>query len=46
MNVVDNGCPVLQPFITNLSAAEMELAEIQEDLAIKNFSQSRGGSSQ
>ena len=35
MNVVDNGCPVLQPFITNLSAAEMELAEIQEDLTIK-----------
>jgi len=28
--------PSLTPFVTNLSAVEMKLAEMQEDLALKN----------
>jgi len=30
----------LTPFVTNLSAAKMKLAEMQEDLALKNSIQS------
>ena len=36
VDVVNDGCLVCQPFVTDLSAAEMELAELQ-DLALKNF---------
>ena len=39
VNVVSDGCPVRQPFVTNTSAVEMELIEMQEDMALKNFSQ-------
>ena len=37
INVINNGCLVCQPFFTDVSAAEMELIELQEDLALKNF---------
>jgi len=30
--VVIDGCPALQSFVKNLSALQMELAEMQEDL--------------
>jgi len=37
-SAVDDGCPVRQLFVTNLSAVEMDLTEMQ-DLALINFSQ-------
>ena len=39
VDVVSDGCPVGQPFVTNTSAVEMELIEMQEDMAVKNLSQ-------
>jgi len=39
VNVVGGGYPVCQQLVTNLSAVEMKLTEMQEDLALKNFSQ-------
>jgi len=37
VNVVGDGCPVHQPFVTNLSAVEIKLAEMQETQALKAF---------
>ena len=37
IDVINDGCLVRQPFVTNVSAAEMELIELQEDLALKTF---------
>jgi len=37
VNVAGDGCPVRQPFVTNLSAVEMKVTEMQ-DLALKYFS--------
>ena len=37
IDVIKDGCLVRQPFVTDVSAAEMELTELQEDLALKNF---------
>jgi len=37
VNVVGNGCPVHQPFVTNLTVAEIKLAGIQENLALKKL---------
>jgi len=37
VNVVGNGCPVHQPSATNLTDAEIKLAEIQENLALKKL---------
>ena len=39
VNVVGDGSPIRQPFVTKLSGAEMKLTELQEDLAPRNFSQ-------
>jgi len=39
VNVVGDGCPVRQPFVTNLFVVEMKLTETQEHLALKGFSQ-------
>ena len=36
-DVINDGCLVRQPFVTDASAAEMELTELQEDLPLKNF---------
>jgi len=33
INVVGDGCPVYEPFDTNLTAVEIKLAEMQETLA-------------
>jgi len=33
VNVVGDGCPVHQPFVTHLIAAEIKLAETQENRA-------------
>ena len=38
IDVINGGCLVRQPFVTDVSAAEIELIELQEDLALKNFS--------
>ena len=35
IDVINDGCLVRQPFVTDVSAAEMELTELQEDLARK-----------
>jgi len=35
VNVVGDGCPVRQSFVTNLSAEEMKPTEMQEDMALK-----------
>ena len=37
IDVINDGCLVSQSFVTDVSAAEMELTELQEDLALKNF---------
>ena len=37
IDVINNRCLVRQPFVTDVSAAEMVLTELQEDLALKNF---------
>jgi len=37
--VVGDGCLVHQLFVTNLTAAETKLAEMQKNLALKSFSQ-------
>ena len=37
IKVINDGCLVRQSFITDVSTAEMELTELQEDLALKNF---------
>ena len=37
IDVINDGCLVHQPFVTDVSAAEIELIELQEDLALKNF---------
>ena len=37
IDVINDGCPVRQPFATNMPTAEMELIEMQKDLALKNF---------
>ena len=34
--VINNDCLVCQLFVTDVSAAEMELTTLQEDLALKN----------
>jgi len=41
VNVVVDGCPICQSFVTNLYASEMKLTEMQKDLALKNFSHCR-----
>jgi len=38
VNVVRDGCQLRQPCVTNLSAVEMQLTEMQEDLGVKDFS--------
>ena len=35
--VINDGCLVRQPFVTDEPASEMELTELQEDLALKNL---------
>jgi len=40
--VFGDGCLVRQPFVTNLSAVEVKLAEMH-DLALKNYSQCHSG---
>ena len=37
IHAINDSCLVCQSFITDVSAAEMELTELQEDLALKNF---------
>jgi len=37
VNVVGDGCPVHQPFITHFTAAEIKLAETQKNLSLKNL---------
>ena len=37
IDVINDGCLVGQPFVRDVSAAEIELTELQEDLALKNF---------
>ena len=37
IDVINNPCLVRQSFITDVSAAEVELTELQEDLALNNF---------
>ena len=37
VNVINDNCAVCQPFATNMSTAELELIELQADLALKNF---------
>ena len=37
IDVINDGCLVRQPFVRDVFAAEMELTELQEDLALKNF---------
>ena len=37
IDVINDGCPVHQPFATNMPTAELELIELREDLALKNF---------
>jgi len=39
VNVGSDGCQFPQPLVTNLSAVEMKLTEIQEDLALNSFIQ-------
>ena len=39
VNVVAEGCPVPQPLATNRSTIELELTEMREDIALKNFNQ-------
>jgi len=39
VNVVYDGCPVHQPLVTRLTAAEIKLAEMQKNLALKCFNQ-------
>ena len=41
IDVINDGSLVRQPFATDVSAAEMELTELQEDLALKNFNKCR-----
>jgi len=43
VNVVGDGCPVRQQFVTNLSAVEMKLNEMQEDLSSGVASPKFGG---
>ena len=40
IDVFNDGCLVGQPFVTDVSAAEIELTELQ-DLAQKNFNKYR-----
>ena len=40
-DVINDGCLVRQPFVTDVSAAKMELTELQEGLAVKNFGKCR-----
>ena len=35
--VVSDGCPVCQPFVINMSAVEMGLTGMQDDMILKNF---------
>jgi len=37
VNVVCDGCPVHQPFVTHLTAAVIKLAEMQKNLALKKL---------
>jgi len=37
VKVVGDGCPVHQPFVTNLTVAEIKLAEMQENLTLKKL---------
>ena len=37
-DVDSNGCPVRQPFVINMSAIEMELTDMEDDMVLKNFS--------
>ena len=37
IDVINDGCPVHQPFATNMPTAEMELVKLQADLALKTF---------
>ena len=37
IDVINDVCLICKPFVTDISAAEMELIELQEDLALKNF---------
>jgi len=39
INITGDGCPVRQPFVTNRFAVELNLTEMQEDKALKHFSQ-------
>jgi len=34
VNVVGDGCPIHQPFVTKLTAVEIKLAEMQKTLAL------------
>ena len=37
IDLINDGCVVRQSFVTDVSAAEMELTELQEDQALNNF---------
>jgi len=37
VNVFGDGCPVHLPFFTHLTAAEIKLAEMQKNLALKKL---------
>jgi len=39
VDVVGDGCPVHQTFDTKVTAVEIKLAEMQENLSLKNFIQ-------
>ena len=39
IDLINDGCLVCQSFVTGVSAAEMELTELQEDLSLNNFNQ-------
>lgn len=41
VDVVNDGCPILEPLVTESSAVEMELMELQEDLGLKMIHKSQ-----
>ena len=41
IDVINDGCLVCQPFVTDVFAAEMKLTKLQEDLALKIFNKCR-----
>ncbi|XP_042218332.1 general transcription factor II-I repeat domain-containing protein 2-like [Homarus americanus] len=41
VNVINGGCPILEPLVTESAAVEMELMEFQEDLGLKMIHKSQ-----